>query len=568
MKYIRIILLLLVIAAAAFALVELAGFPIWGDRIFLDGEEVSAEGNILSLGRDVGEIRAQGDLNILLSGPVAVEKITVRGDLHVYGEGELTVKKLLRAGTLAVSEGAGVRGGRIKLRHGPYVSPLYTVEEDGILPPYTAAAELGYSELVVTQKVRRGESPQPPAAPRREKYRFDGWFEDAELTVPFDFTRPRYEDTVLYAAWMETVTLSFDTWGGSGIPDIIIDRGASAEAPGEDPVRLEHSFSGWYANKALTEPYDFSRSVDEDTTVYAKWTKNAVKVARGVDISRYQEHIDWPAMTGDGIEFAVIRAGYRGYGSEGKIYEDESFREHMDAAREQGLDTGVYFFSQAVSVAEAEEEADFVLGLIKDYELTLPVFMDYELVYGDSGSYIGRLADAGLSDEEYASVCAAFCSRIEQAGYTAMVYAGIDMLRAIGDTLEQQGYGAWLANWIGQTRYEGSFDYWQYSGSGTVRGVQSTVDLDYRYINPPERVSGVQLSQGVLTWDKQKGAYGYIIYRCTPDEEGFSEYARTKGASSTFLSDKKAPKGSKYMICAYVLHADREYRGGFSSAAE
>lgn len=562
-KSIKIIIAAVLILAAAVGFLAYEGYLPTGSRVFVDGEQVQTEGNILRLSGEVGEIYAQGDLNILLDGPASAETVRAGGKLYVFGEGSLNVNGPVGAAAMTVSDGAAVFSTGLKLRHGPYVSPLYTVDGGNILPPLEVLFELGYSDNMTVHTLKYGELLPVPEDPERDGYRFAGWFGDAELTLPYDFGQPVTENTAVYAAWTALVTLSFDAWGGSSVEAYVTDVGTPAAEP-EPPVRTEHSFAGWFADRSFTQPYDFSSPVWEDSTVYAKWTKNAVAVASGVDVSRYQGDIDWPKLVKGGADFAIIRAGFRGYGAEGKILADDSFEENITNALDAGIDTGVYFFSQAVSEAEAEEEAEFVLELIKGYDLTLPVFIDYELMYGEQGGYIGRLYDAGLSGEEYARVCTAFCRRIEREGYTAMVYAGVDMLRDIGEELEKQGYGAWLANWTGQTRYEGSFEYWQYSGSGRAAGIDSEVDLNYRYVNSPQSVTGAELNDGVLSWDKQKGAYGYIIYRCAPDEDGYSEFARTKGAAMTELRDKNAPAGSKYMICAYALQSGTEYRGGFS----
>ena len=562
-KNIKIIIAAALVIAAAIGFLAYEGYLPPGRSVFIDGVRVQTEGDMLRLSGETGKIRARGNLGILLDGPASARELSVGGTLYVFGDGSLEVDGPVKAAVMIVSDGAAVFSSGLKLRRGPYVSPLYTVEGGSVLPPVEALFELGYSDAVKTQTLKYGDCVPVPEDPEREGWRFSGWYADAGLTLPFDFGQPLSEDTAVYAAWTKLVTLSFDSWGGSFVEAAVTDIGTPAAEP-DAPVRTEHSFTGWYADRSLTQPYDFSSPVWEDATVYAKWNKDAVTVASGVDVSRYQGEIDWPRLVRGGAEFAVIRAGFRGYGAEGRILADESFEDNIDGALEAGLDAGVYFFSQAVSEAEAVEEAEFVLELLNGRELTLPVFIDYELMYAEQGGYTGRLYDAGLSGEEYARICAAFCRRVEQEGYTAMVYAGVDMLRDIGEELEKQGYGAWLANWTGQTRYEGSFEYWQYSGSGSAAGVKGEVDLDFRYVNSPHGVTGAELKDGVLTWDKQKGAYGYIIYRCTPDEDGYSELARTKGAAMTELRDKSAPTGSKYMICAYVLQSGTEYRGGFS----
>jgi Lyzozyme M1 (1,4-beta-N-acetylmuramidase) len=232
---------------------------------------------------------------------------------------------------------------------------------------------------------------------------------------------------------------------------------------------------------------------------------------------------------------------------------------------------GVYIFSQAVNEAEAIEEARYVLSELQGRNLDLPVVLDYELATDASG-YLGRLYEADLSGEQYAAVCLAFCREIEAEGYTAAVYAGQSMLRdSVGDALAAAGYPVWLAHWTVQTRFNGAYDYWQYSGSGRVSGIDTDVDLDMRYVTAPPQVSGLTArrddGRNVLQWDRVPGVQGYVVFRSAPDS-GFAEIARLSGAGSVRFTDAGADARCRYMVCAVVRVEGSDLRGVLSDIAE
>ena len=273
-------------------------------------------------------------------------------------------------------------------------------------------------------------------------------------------------------------------------------------------------------------------------------------------------------------DFVFIRLGFRGYGAEGTLNLDDNFTVNMEAALKAGLDVGVYFFSQAASEAEALEEADFVLEALEPYSLTLPVILDYELATTADGSMIGRLYEANLSGEEYGRICAAFCLAVEDAGYTAGVYAGRSMLEeGVAQALEEAGgFPVWLANWTVQTRYNGDFAYWQYTGSGSAAGITGAVDQDIRYIVRPEQVTGLTAEKRglgcFLHWDKVPGARGYIILRSEQEGGGYAEVARVTGAGALNWTDRRTFTGYRYIVCAYISQGSTEYRGPMSEPAQ
>lgn len=224
------------------------------------------------------------------------------------------------------------------------------------------------------------------------------------------------------------------------------------------------------------------------------YTAEGVDTALGVDVSSYQGAIDWEKVAEDGIQFAMIRAGGRYYGS-GLIFEDTQFRANIQGALDAGLEVGVYFFSQAVSVAEAREEADFLLDLLKDYECNGPVVFDWENISNDAAR------TDGLDSATLTAAANAFCQRVERAGYSPMIYFNQYIAYLLYDLEGIAQYPFWLAQYSETPGFYYDFQMWQYTSSGTVNGIEGEVDMDL-YILPggvsfPEKPDETSVSQDI-----------------------------------------------------------------------
>lgn len=195
---------------------------------------------------------------------------------------------------------------------------------------------------------------------------------------------------------------------------------------------------------------------------------------KGIDVSKHQGTIDWNLVAQDGVEFAFIRVGYRGYGT-GKLMEDEFFEENIKGALSAGIKTGVYFYSQAVTEEELLEEAAFVLEKIAPYKIECPVVFDVERVSGAEGRM-----DA-LSVEERTGLALLFCQTIEQAGYKPMIYHNTEMGVMLLRLEVLEAYGKWFAAYSDKFYYPYEYKIWQYSQSGTVQGIQGNVDLNISF---------------------------------------------------------------------------------------
>ena len=211
---------------------------------------------------------------------------------------------------------------------------------------------------------------------------------------------------------------------------------------------------------------------DIDGIRYYFNSKGALASRVGIDVSYYQGNIDWEKVKAAGVEFVFVRAGYRGY-SNGRLVKDSCFDQNMRGALAAGLEVGVYFFSQAINVQEAQEEATFTYNLIKNYDVTFPVAFDAE--YATSGR-TGR-ADH-LSASTRTLVVNAFCSQIKSYGYTPMLYAGIYFMR---DELQMSllsNYQLWIPRYNSTLGYDGEYKCWQYTSTGRVDGISGNVDMN------------------------------------------------------------------------------------------
>ena len=190
----------------------------------------------------------------------------------------------------------------------------------------------------------------------------------------------------------------------------------------------------------------------------------------GIDVSEWQGKIDWQKVRATGVEFAMIRAGYRGT-EHGVVLEDLSAQTNYAGATAAGVKVGAYFFSQAVTVEEALEEANFLLSVIKDWDIEMPVVFDWE--YVDSDSRTGEVDPRTLTD-----CTKAFCDAVAAAGYQPMVYFNISHSYDNVYLEELTGYDFWLARYDTVLDYPYKIDMWQYTETGSVPGITGNVDIN------------------------------------------------------------------------------------------
>jgi GH25 family lysozyme M1 (1,4-beta-N-acetylmuramidase) len=199
---------------------------------------------------------------------------------------------------------------------------------------------------------------------------------------------------------------------------------------------------------------------------------NAIEL--GIDVSKWNGDIDWEVVKAEGVDFAIIRCGYRG-SSSGWLIEDPYFYKNIQAAQKAGIKVGVYFFTQATELVEAVEEASAVIALLGGTKLDYPVFIDTE---GAGGN--GRADNIDVNTRT--SIMNAFCKTIQDSGYEAGIYASRNWYLNNLNVDELGGYNIWLAEYRQTPSYEGKYDMWQYTSSGSVAGIEGRVDLNVSYI--------------------------------------------------------------------------------------
>lgn len=247
------------------------------------------------------------------------------------------------------------------------------------------------------------------------------------------------------------------------------------------PDKIVYADNGQYIladinNSLKKNDYKDSGFVKNSDNEITYQVNNSVVSHKGIDVSRYQGNIDFSKVKSSGVEYAFIRCGYRTYGN-GIVTEDSSFSTYVSDALKNNIDVGVYFFSQAVTKAEAEEEADFVLNQIKPYNISYPVVIDVEDVIGDT------YRTQNLTSTELTDIIIAFCEKIKNAGYTPMIYANLKYFIGRVDMTRLESYEKWFAYYGDTPYFPYDFSVWQYTSTGKVDGISGDVDMNISFKN-------------------------------------------------------------------------------------
>ena len=198
------------------------------------------------------------------------------------------------------------------------------------------------------------------------------------------------------------------------------------------------------------------------------------EVQRGIDVSEHQLEIDWAAVSKADVDFALIRLGYRGY-TEGGLFEDAYFKANIQGALDNGIGVGVYFFSQATTVEEATEEANFVIDRLKGYNVTLPVVFDWEKIEG------GGARTDGLDTEILDECAVAFCETVKAAGYDPCVYFNRHLGYYGFDLSKLNSYKFWAAVPGDFPDFYYASSIWQYTFSASIPGIETETDMNLMF---------------------------------------------------------------------------------------
>lgn len=239
-----------------------------------------------------------------------------------------------------------------------------------------------------------------------------------------------------------------------------------------DPEQIEQEQA---ADKGTVETDKELEQETEEIVETVEVVQEREPLYKGIDVSKYQAEIDWQQVAADGVDYAFIRVGYRGYGDSGSLVIDEKFHQNIKGVLAQGLKAGAYFFSQAVTTDEAVQEAELVLEELEGYEITYPVAIYIEQIEEQNAR------QDKLSKEKRTEICKAFCDRIEQAGYIPMVYGDAKTFTELIDAEALKAYAFWIYDTDGTAASAYDAAVWQYSHEGTVSGISTETNLSVSY---------------------------------------------------------------------------------------
>lgn len=227
--------------------------------------------------------------------------------------------------------------------------------------------------------------------------------------------------------------------------------------------------------------YDFTKI--EEKAGLMRYMENGKKISyAGVDVSKQTGSVDFAGLKAAGVDYVMIRLGGRGY-STGQITLDENFMENIEGAIAEGLDVGIYFYSQAINQDEAVEEAEFVIQNLEPYKenVKYPVAFDMEFVVNDDARI------DGLSREDRTTIATSFLESVKAAGYVPMIYGDKEWLIKEIDLAKLQAYDVWLAQEADIPDYPYQFAMWQYSSMGEVNGIKGDANLSICFIGYSQR---------------------------------------------------------------------------------
>ena len=242
----------------------------------------------------------------------------------------------------------------------------------------------------------------------------------------------------------------------------------ATEAPIEEFIQIYDIEEGYLTVPAIqgAKKHSFNWDNLKYENGFLRYEDDNYSSELGVDVSTYQGEIDWNAVKQQGIDFAILRIGFRGYGESGKLVLDERYLDNVTKATEAGIKVGVYFFSQAINEEEAREEAQFVLENIQNHLVEFPICYDLEKIKYDDSARANN-----LSKEQRTQNAIAFCEEIKQSGYTPMLYANAKWLTTELDLIKLQEYDVWYADYQEKPLFPYNFTIWQYTESAQVDGI-------------------------------------------------------------------------------------------------
>lgn len=241
----------------------------------------------------------------------------------------------------------------------------------------------------------------------------------------------------------------------------------------------DKGWSDWYMDGETAGTMGQSKRIE---AIRIRIVEHYKRNYRGIDVSQFNGNINWGFVKRDNVDFAFIRVGYRGYGQAGNFAEDTMFKKNIQAAKTAGIPVGVYFVTQAITDAEAIEEANWVLQKVKEYDIEYPIAIDIE----EAGVAAGDVPRTqNLDKNTRTRLAKIFCQTIKASGYTPIVYTNVDWATNKLNMSELSQYDTWIAHYKydvnSKPNYNGAYTIWQYSDKGSINGVLGNVDLNISY---------------------------------------------------------------------------------------
>lgn len=230
-----------------------------------------------------------------------------------------------------------------------------------------------------------------------------------------------------------------------------------------------------FNKKADLHNYDFQKHLTKENERY-RYEDDTYTSKVGIDVSSYQGVIDWRKVKEDGIEFAILRLGFRGYGDAGNIVLDSTFEKNYKNAKKEGIDIGIYFFSQAITTSEVKEEFEFILEHIKNKEITYPIYFDLEKIKNDTAR------TDNLTLDEITKMTVEFCNLVKNSGYIPGVYGNSKTFTTRLKLEEINEFSKWYADYLDIPMYPYEFSMWQYTEKGKVNGIITDTDINILFI--------------------------------------------------------------------------------------
>lgn len=271
----------------------------------------------------------------------------------------------------------------------------------------------------------------------------------------------------------------FEDDGGEGS----LNKDAEDVGEGDDRIAVtdEKGVKKYYEILSSVDknPYDLENNLVTDNGALQYKDGNKVS-SKGVDLSKYNGTVDFVKLKECGIDYAMLRLGSRGYGT-GLITLDEKFVEYAQNAALNNISIGAYFYSQAITEAEAIEEANYIVGAVGTFMLKYPIAIDIEKVTDDDAR------TDNLTTKQRTAVVKAFCDTVKSFGYKPCIYADRDMLISGLNLEDLDGYDIWLSDDNIPTDFPYKFTMWQYTDSGRIDGITGNVDMDLCFVNYEQR---------------------------------------------------------------------------------